>query len=221
MDNAQIIIFLILILYSFEQSNDKSYSSICESSPNPSSDIYDCLDRKNDDFEELGMHCCHRTNVFTDGTTKYECELFMENDDYEDINGYIESEKRDNPNYRNIYIHCLSNDKSYSSICESSPNPSSDMYDCLDRENDDFEELGMHCCHRTNEFTDGTTKYECEFFMGNDNYEDINGYIEGEKRDNPNYKNIYIHCFQRYISFNIVLIISFLFIINFNFNRFM
>ena len=78
----------------------------------------------------------------------------------------------------------------------------------------DYGELGIHCCHRANEYTDGTTKYECELFMENDKYEDIDGYIDDEKRDNSNYKDIKIDCFQKYINYNLILLIAFLFAIN-------
>ena len=108
MAKTRIIIFLILILYSFEQSDDKSYSSECEKAPNPGSDKYVCIDRENDSYEELGMHCCHRTNKLVDGTTNYVCEFFTEGEDYGDIDGYIESEKIDNPNYyEDIKIDCF------------------------------------------------------------------------------------------------------------------
>ena len=113
-----------------------------------------------------------------------------------------------------LYSLEQSKDNAYSSKCEDAPNPGSDKYVCLDREEDDYGELGIHCCHRTNEYTDGTTKYECELFMENDKYEDIDGYIDDEKRDNSNYKDIKIDCFQKYINYNLILLIAFLFAIN-------
>ena len=113
-----------------------------------------------------------------------------------------------------LYSLEQSKDGAYSSKCEAAPNPGSDKYVCLDREEDDYGELGIHCCHRTNEYTDGTTKYECELFMENDKYGDIDGYIDDEKRDNSNYKDIKIDCFQKYINYNLILLIAFLFAIN-------
>ena len=113
-----------------------------------------------------------------------------------------------------LYSLEQSKDNAYSSKCEDASNPGSDKYVCLDREEDDYGELGIHCCHRTNEYTDGTTKYECELFMENDKYEDIDGYIDDEKRDNSKYKDIKIDCFQKYINYNLILLIAFLFAIN-------
>ena len=115
MAKTLIIIFVILILYSFEQSNDNSYSSKCEEI-NPGSEKYECFDNEDDVFEDLGMHCCHRTNELTDGTTKYECEFFTENNDYEDIDGYIETEKRDNPNFKEVKIDCIQRYISYNLV---------------------------------------------------------------------------------------------------------
>ena len=116
MAKTRIILFFILILYSFEQSNNNYYSSMCETSTNPSSDKYDCIDRGDDDFDELGNHCCHRTNVYTDGTTKYECEFFTENDDYGDMNAYIESEKKQNANFKEIRIDCFQKYMNYNLV---------------------------------------------------------------------------------------------------------
>ena len=100
----------------------------------------------------------------------------------------------------------------YSRICVSTK-PSSDKYDCLERENDDYEDLGMHCCHRTDKYKSGNTNYECQFLIEGDNYEDIDGLIDKEKNDDPNYEDIKIDCFQKYISYNLVLLISFIFVI--------
>ena len=73
MARTRIIIFVILILYSLEQSKDSAYSSKCEAAPNPGSDKYVCLDREEDDYGELGIHCCHRANEYTDGKIVFEC----------------------------------------------------------------------------------------------------------------------------------------------------
>ena len=58
------------------------------------------------------------------------------------------------------------------------------------------------------------TDYECEFFQENDDYDDIDGYITSEMNRNSEYKDIKIDCFQKYISYNLVLLIAFLFVIN-------
>ena len=116
MAKTQIIIFLILILYSFEQSDDGAYTKIC-SQPIAGSDKYQCLDRENDEFDELGMHCCHRTNKLLSGQTTYECELMTERVNYDDIDGFIAREKEANPNYyEDITIDCFQKYISYNLV---------------------------------------------------------------------------------------------------------
>ena len=111
MVKTQIIIFLILILYSFQQSNNNVYSSKCTNVV--PDDKYDCFDIETEDFEDLGMHCCHRTNTYTNGKTDYECEFFQENDDYDDIDGFIASEMNRNSDYKDIKIDCFQKYISY------------------------------------------------------------------------------------------------------------
>ena len=115
MVKTQIIIFLILILYSFEQSKDKDFSTTCLTSV-PSAEKYVCLDLENDESEELGMHCCHRTNIYNDGRTGYECELLQKGENYDDINGFIEDEKKLNENLSDIKIDCFQKYISYNLV---------------------------------------------------------------------------------------------------------
>ena len=104
MVKTQIIIFLLSLITI--SSQDGNYQDRC-SNYVPSNDVNDCINRQSDDDVELGVHCCHRVNQYTSGRTDYECQIFVEGHDYEDIDGYIQGVKEDNPGvYTDIFIKC-------------------------------------------------------------------------------------------------------------------
>ena len=107
MVKTQIIIFILLLIEISSQDNqDDSYDIRCPKIT-PTADVNDCIDRQTDDDVELGIHCCHRTNKLSSGRTEYACQILLEGEEYDDIDGYIQGEEEGNPGlYDDIFIKC-------------------------------------------------------------------------------------------------------------------
>ena len=84
----------------------------------------------------------------------------------------------------------------------------SDKNDCFDRISEDEKEREWHCCYATQTpkttSSTTTTSHRCDL-LGEDEYNDINGYIQDEQANKDFTLNV--ECNQTYISLNLLLLI--------------